>query len=90
MCRFQDTKAPPSSNLFPFPAISFWCFVYTSPKVETTYYAATLNRLFEKYYNVLAPLYKDTACEFSQMHYDFYLCFKYINVYPVLCYLFVV
>ena len=90
MCRFQDTKAPPSSNLFLFPAISFWCLSYTSPKIETTYYAATLNRHFEKHYNVLAPLYKDTAYAFSQMQYDFYLCFKYINVYPVMRYLFVV
>ena len=92
LCRFQDTKEPPTSALFPYPAISFWSFPYTTPKTETTYYAATLNRFFAKYYNVLAPLYNNTAHAFSNMQYDFYLCFKYINVYPVLImrYLFVI
>ena len=91
LCRFQDTKEPPTSALFPYPAISFWSFAYTTPKTETTYYAATLNRFFAKYYNMLAPLYNNTAHAFSNMQYDFYLCFKYINVYPVLImrYLFV-
>ena len=90
MCRFQDTKEPPTSALFPYPAISFWSFAYTTPKTETTYCAATLNRFFAKYYNVLAPLYNNTAHAFSNMQYDFYLCFKYINVYPVMRYLFVI
>ena len=56
LCRFQDTTEPPTSALFPYPAISFWSFAYTTPKTETTYCAATLNRFFAKYYNVLAPL----------------------------------
>ena len=90
LCRFQDTKEPPTSALFPYPAISFWPFAYTTPKTEATYYAATLDRFFAKYYNVLAPLYNNTAHAFSKMQYDLYLCFKYINVYPVMRYLFVV
>ena len=91
LCRFQDTKEPPTSALFPYPAISFWSFAYTILKTETTYYAATLNRFFAKYPNVLAPLYNNTAAHaFSKMQYDLYLCFKYINVYPVMRYLFVV
>ena len=90
LCRFQDTKEPPTSALFPYPAISFWPFAYATPKTEATYYAATLGRFFAKYYNVLAPLYNNTAHAFSKMQYDLYLCFKYINVYPVMRYLFVV
>ena len=81
--RFQDTQAAPISALFPFIAISFWTFAWSSPKIETTFYAATLNRLFQKYFHTFQPLYGNTQGAFRDCQYHFYLCFKFINVYPV-------
>ena len=79
---FVDTELAPASPAFPFIAVSFRTFSFTTVKDETSYYASTLNRLFEKYYQYMAVFYSATAHSFLKMQYNFYLCFKYINLYP--------